>query len=457
MNVGRNDPCPCGSGKKYKKCCLNKELSVADAGTERESPQKLTESEQFEALLTPILELSQSHNMVDAFGEAYERFFFEDLDDVETQYARMLFFPWVLFLKKLPGGSTVARRYLNRHRPELSPVAIRMLEQTGSERFRLVEIQEVRFHQGMRLKDLHSGEVFEVQERAATESLHQWDLIVVRLRRYSSHIQLDMAVPLARRYLDFVMDGLEVLLEEIGTGRLDERLFELMTEQFDVVHRLIVEANRLANRPPQLQTTDGEPMEFCEAYYEVDDVDKVRDVLSRHRSFDPSGQELVWLSGHRKKRAHQNLEQIVLGRVHFGDNKLTLVTNSRPRLKKGKALLEKNVGTHIRHKLDSFEDAQKIFDSVEQPTGTPPQEEDIPKDVMEELVSQHTRRYYLEQWPNAPVPALDGMTPREAAQDPSMLPRLVEQLKQFSLLMSRNPVGDFKVEELLSLLGVELD
>jgi preprotein translocase subunit SecA len=20
-NIGRNDPCPCGSGKKYKKCC----------------------------------------------------------------------------------------------------------------------------------------------------------------------------------------------------------------------------------------------------------------------------------------------------------------------------------------------------------------------------------------------------------------------------------------------------
>ena len=21
-DIGRNDPCPCGSGKKYKKCCL---------------------------------------------------------------------------------------------------------------------------------------------------------------------------------------------------------------------------------------------------------------------------------------------------------------------------------------------------------------------------------------------------------------------------------------------------
>ena len=25
MKIGRNDPCPCGSGKKYKKCCIDKE------------------------------------------------------------------------------------------------------------------------------------------------------------------------------------------------------------------------------------------------------------------------------------------------------------------------------------------------------------------------------------------------------------------------------------------------
>ena len=27
MKIGRNSPCPCGSGKKYKKCCLNNELT----------------------------------------------------------------------------------------------------------------------------------------------------------------------------------------------------------------------------------------------------------------------------------------------------------------------------------------------------------------------------------------------------------------------------------------------
>ena len=31
QSVGRNDPCPCGSGKKFKKCCMGKGLRGADA------------------------------------------------------------------------------------------------------------------------------------------------------------------------------------------------------------------------------------------------------------------------------------------------------------------------------------------------------------------------------------------------------------------------------------------
>ncbi|MBU5428438.1 SEC-C domain-containing protein [Tissierella pigra] len=27
QKIGRNDPCPCGSGKKYKKCCLGKDYN----------------------------------------------------------------------------------------------------------------------------------------------------------------------------------------------------------------------------------------------------------------------------------------------------------------------------------------------------------------------------------------------------------------------------------------------
>jgi hypothetical protein len=31
MKVGRNDPCPCGTGQKYKKCCAAKDAAAESA------------------------------------------------------------------------------------------------------------------------------------------------------------------------------------------------------------------------------------------------------------------------------------------------------------------------------------------------------------------------------------------------------------------------------------------
>ncbi len=39
--IGRNDPCPCGSGKKYKKCCMMKEeASDPEPDTSRTPPEE---------------------------------------------------------------------------------------------------------------------------------------------------------------------------------------------------------------------------------------------------------------------------------------------------------------------------------------------------------------------------------------------------------------------------------
>src|SRR5258708_13443674 len=45
-NVGRNDPCPCGSGKKFKKCCIGKaELAQIAAPND---PFDIDEVEEFD-------------------------------------------------------------------------------------------------------------------------------------------------------------------------------------------------------------------------------------------------------------------------------------------------------------------------------------------------------------------------------------------------------------------------
>jgi len=54
MSIGRNDPCPCGSGKKYKKCCEAKDEAKvretldkqwAEAAKKKEEEDKKTEKQ----------------------------------------------------------------------------------------------------------------------------------------------------------------------------------------------------------------------------------------------------------------------------------------------------------------------------------------------------------------------------------------------------------------------------
>lgn len=46
MKIGRNDPCFCGSGKKYKKCCIDKEIAFVDS-------MKFAESKKADPAFTP--------------------------------------------------------------------------------------------------------------------------------------------------------------------------------------------------------------------------------------------------------------------------------------------------------------------------------------------------------------------------------------------------------------------
>jgi methionyl aminopeptidase len=40
MKIGRNDPCPCGSGKKYKKCCMGKDILIKNGDVKEDYLKK---------------------------------------------------------------------------------------------------------------------------------------------------------------------------------------------------------------------------------------------------------------------------------------------------------------------------------------------------------------------------------------------------------------------------------
>lgn len=64
--IGRNDPCPCGSGKKYKKCCLSKtDEAQATAGDDASLAQGETDGFLHEAFELDAL----SNSIVDLIGQ----------------------------------------------------------------------------------------------------------------------------------------------------------------------------------------------------------------------------------------------------------------------------------------------------------------------------------------------------------------------------------------------------
>ena len=65
---GRNDPCPCGSGKKYKRCCLDRDQAAALAPllAKRAKPEaeRRARAEELRATLEEAMELDDASNAV---------------------------------------------------------------------------------------------------------------------------------------------------------------------------------------------------------------------------------------------------------------------------------------------------------------------------------------------------------------------------------------------------------
>src|SRR4030067_468754 len=72
--VGRNDPCPCGSGLKYKKCCLGK----SKAGSSRSGDERTAVGTALDWLKTNYAEELNQQVLLDYFGDPGD----EELDAI---------------------------------------------------------------------------------------------------------------------------------------------------------------------------------------------------------------------------------------------------------------------------------------------------------------------------------------------------------------------------------------
>jgi hypothetical protein len=81
--IGRNDPCPCGSGKKYKKCCLRK-----DEERIRKAKRPDDSEELFEDEIETGYELDLEFDQEEAEPDVEERDF--DIEERESFHSKTI-------------------------------------------------------------------------------------------------------------------------------------------------------------------------------------------------------------------------------------------------------------------------------------------------------------------------------------------------------------------------------
>jgi len=195
--IGRNDPCPCGSGKKYKKCCLAKEEAAA------------AEVRGEQSAITTALDWLDQH-YPDAAGAAVSRGFLGDPGDkrrvaLETlppqvgQAIRMNVGEWLLLDAELSidGQSRRALELvLGPDGPNLTDSGRERLLEFAEQPLRLYEVRQVKKKEGLLLLDLihpETGPVW-VQEKNATGFVWTWDIFAARLDRKGDNRVLTGAV-----------------------------------------------------------------------------------------------------------------------------------------------------------------------------------------------------------------------------------------------------------------------
>ena len=79
--LGRNESCPCGSGKKYKRCCLNK-----DVVTERASRKIVLSQKQYSQLYAKLYEYSRQPRFEEEYKKAQEMFYILDDENMNKKF-----------------------------------------------------------------------------------------------------------------------------------------------------------------------------------------------------------------------------------------------------------------------------------------------------------------------------------------------------------------------------------
>ncbi len=458
-DTGRNEPCPCGSGKKYKKCCLKNEQTVRWG--DNSNLHKIIRTG--DLLLAHLGVYFRSFYGNDAIKFAWDEFtLWDDWPlDLESDL-EPLFIPWFVFnwipdnagieinFEETPGVDpsseryeipeiAIANHYLEKKQFILDAFEKDFIEANLKEELSFFLVTDIAPGITMTVKDLLQDKTATVNERSGPSGFTKGSIFFGRVVTVNSDSVLlgSSKLDLTTRMLPQILDFRDFLLKgnnEITPYVLHEYDTEIRTLFFSLRDE-IQDPN-----PPTLVNSDGELLQFHNLKFELncsfeeavellaplaleDDVKNLLanvSVTENNNGEEVKSLEIPWFKAGNKMHSHW--DHTVLGQIWVEDGFMNIEANSDKRAEEIKGIIKKRFG-----KKAVFVAGKAIdFDKNLEEMNTATQKENIEdrraehealmelpevREKIDEMAANH-----WQEWLDKELPGLAGESPRKACK-----------------------------------------
>jgi tetratricopeptide (TPR) repeat protein len=389
--IGRNEPCWCGSGRKFKQCHLHRTaehpLEERAAWLYRKAGGYLSEGPWRDFVVAVAEERA-----------AYT----EDEEALEEAFRDPIVGDVVLF----EGGAFAEFLEV---RGDLLPADERLLaEQWLLVERSVFEVTAVRPGEGLTVRDLRTGDVHEVRERAGSRQLGSGQLICTRVVPAGTTMQ--------------ILGGIEPI-------ELHERddLLTLLDSEPEPEQLVAFLSRRFS--PPGLVNSDGDPIVLREVVLTPSRPEVLMAALDHtYRRVDGTD-EPEWIH----ERFIDGMDRIC-ATLRLAPDGLHIHANSDQRMDAVLSTIraldpEAEVVSEERQPMPDVREAARL--ARERPrTGGQSVALDQEAPEVQEAIAKHIRDYE-QQWLDLSIPVLGGLTPRQAASDPTRREDVIQLLASF--------------------------
>lgn len=478
MSIGRNEPCPCGSGRKYKKCCLRR-------GPDPINYMKQKLDRFHERVVGELFRHAERIFSREAIESAAEEFFGwpdeEEIESFDLDDHALVFYPWFLFKWRIesadgasslvgPRDQSITQSYLQTHGRKLDPVEREYLERFGGAPFSFFEITAVEPGKSISLRDLLLERDHHVFEKSASQTLHKGDVVfgsafeaggigllgALGMIAFRPSAKVDILA--IRKMMDLATNG------RITADTLEEYDMELR----DLFLDLFMDRTAM----PDFCNSNGDKLSFHTLKYDISSPRQVFDALKglssgfasegellEEAEFDADGclrkVEIPWLLPAK----HGGMENTLHGRLFIDGAKMSCEVNSAERAERLRAIIGQNLSVEeAKFKTTVIQSARTMMrDAPPVPVPDGEHEELMKHPELRTHIEQMMRKHW-EAWPDMELPALRGRTPREAVRDESgrqQVNALLEEA-EYNCRSSKGTAGSLEdLQRVRRTLGLE--